>query len=66
MEFERDSVIYFYLAGKHQVAIARELQNLNVNKSFVSLTISRYRDTSSVARRQGSGRKKIATSAKMV
>ena len=29
-----------------------------MNKSFVSRTNARYRDTGSVARRQGSGRKK--------
>lgn len=66
MEFKRDSVISLYLAGKPQVAIVRALQHLNVNKSFVSRTIARYRDTGSVARRQGSGRKKTATSAEMV
>ena len=32
----------------------------------MSLTIARYRVTGSVARRQGSGRKKTATSAEMV
>ena len=49
MEFKRDSVISLYLAGKPQVAIVRALQHLNVNKSFVSRTIARYRDTGSVA-----------------
>ena len=43
MEFKRDSVNSLYLAGKPQVAIVRALQNLNVNKSFVSRTIVRYR-----------------------
>ena len=66
MELKRDSVISLYLSGKPQVAIVRALQHLNVNKSFVSRTIARYRDTGSVARRQGSGRKKTATSAEMV
>lgn len=66
MEFKRDSVIALHLAGKPQVAIVRALQHLKVNKSFVSRTIARYRDTGSVARRQGSGRKKTATSAEMV
>ena len=66
MEFKRDSVISLYLAGKPQVAIVRALQHLNVNKSFVSRTIACYSDTGSVARRLGSGRKKIATSAEMV
>ena len=56
------------MAGKPQAAIVRALQHLYVNKSFVSRTIARYRDTGSVARCQGSGcgRKKTATSAEMV
>ena len=58
MEFKRDSVIALYLAGKSQVAIVRALQQLNVNKSFVSRIIARYRDTGSVASRQKCGRKK--------
>ena len=37
--FKRDSVIALYLAGKPQVALVRELQHLNVNKSFVSRTM---------------------------
>jgi inhibitor of nuclear factor kappa-B kinase subunit alpha len=66
MEFKRDSVIALYLAGKSQKAIVRALEHLNVNQSFVSRTISRYRDTGSVTRRQGSGRKKTATAPEMV
>ena len=58
MEFKRDSVIALYLAGKPQVAIVSALQHLNVNKSFVSRTIARYRDTGSVAKRHGGGHKK--------
>ena len=58
MEFKRDGVVALYLAGKPQVAIVRDLQCINVNKSFVSRIFARYRDTSSVARRPGSGRKK--------
>ena len=58
MEFKRSSVVALYLAGKPHVAIVRAFQCINVNKSFVSRTIARYRDTGSVARRQGSGRKK--------
>ena len=65
MEVKRDSVISLYLAEKPQVAVARALQQLNVNKYFVSRTIARYRDTGSVARRQRSGRKKTVTSAEM-
>ena len=60
-------MISLYLAKKPQVVIVRALQHLNVNKSFVSRTIARYRDdTGSIVRRQGSGRKKIATSTEMV
>ena len=66
MEFRRDSVITLYLAGNPKVAIVRALQHLNVNKTFLSGTIARYRVTGSVARRQESGRKKTATSAEMV
>ena len=50
MEFKRDSVVVLYLAEKPQVAIVRALQCINVNKSFVSRTIARYRDTGSVGR----------------
>ena len=53
MEFKRDSVVALYLAGKPQVVIVRALQCINVHKSFVYRTITRYRDTGSVARRQG-------------
>ena len=56
MEFKRESVVGLYLAGKPKVAIVRDLQCINVNKSVVSRTIARYRDTDSVARRQGSER----------
>lgn len=66
MEFKRNSVIALHLAGKPQVAIVRALQHLNVNKSFVSRTIARYRDTGSIAKRHGGGRKKTATSSEMV
>ena len=66
MEFKRDSVIALYLAGRLQVATVRALQCINVNKSFVSRIIARYRDTGSVARRQGSGRKNTTISAEMV
>lgn len=59
-------MVALYLAGERQVAIVRALQHLQVNKSYVSRTIARYRDTGSVARRQGSGRKKSATSPEMV
>ena len=52
MEFKRDSVIALYLAGKPQVAIVRAFQHLNVNKSFVSRTIARYRDAGSCQRGQ--------------
>ena len=58
MEFNRDSVIALYLAGKPQVAIIRALQYLKVSKSFVSSTIARYHDTGSVLSRQKSGWKK--------
>ena len=37
-----------------------------MNKSVVSCTIARYRDTGSVGRRQESGRKKTATSAEIL
>ena len=59
MEFKCDSVIALYLSGKTQLAIVRALRHLNVKKSFVSRTTARYRDTSSVALRPKSERKKI-------
>ena len=65
-DFPCDSVIALYLAGKAQVAIVRALQHLKVNKSFVSRTIARYRDTGSVARRPGNGPKKTVTTPEMV
>ena len=58
MEFKRDSVIALYLAGKPQVAIVRALQHLNVNNFFVSRTIPRSHDISSVASSPKSGQKK--------
>ena len=58
MEYKRDRVIALYLAGKQQVDIVRALQHLNLNKSFVSRTIARCRNTGSVASRQKSGRKR--------
>ena len=61
MESKRDSVIALYFAGNPQVAIVRALQYLNVNKSFVSRTIARYRDTGSVARVQKVGKKMTTT-----
>ena len=57
MEFKRDSVLALYLAGEPQVAIVTVLQFINVNKSFVYCTTAPYRDTGSVALRQGSVRK---------
>lgn len=66
MEAKRESVISLYLDGKPQIAIVRALKHLKVNKSFVSRTIARYRDTGSVARRKGSGVKRKATSSEMV
>lgn len=66
MEFKRNSVIALYLAGKAQVDIVRALQHLKVNKSFVSRTIARYRDTGSVARRKGSGSTKTVTTPEMI
>lgn len=66
MEFKRNSLISLYLAGHSQINIVRRLQQINVNKSFVSRTIARYNDTGSVAKRYGAGRKKTATSPEMV
>ncbi|CAD7077233.1 unnamed protein product [Hermetia illucens] len=66
MEFKRDSAIALYLAGNSQVAIVRALQHLNVNKSFVSRTIVRYKDPDNIAKRYGGGRKKSATSSEIV
>ena len=66
MAFRRDSAIALYLAGKPQWLSYRPQLCINVNKSSVSRTIARYRDTGSVARRQESGRNKTVTSADMV
>ncbi|CAD7089824.1 unnamed protein product [Hermetia illucens] len=66
MEYKRNNAIPLYLAGNLQVAIVRALQNLNVNKSFVSRTIARHKATGSIAKRYGVGRKKSATSSEMV
>ena len=56
-EFKRGCAIALYLAGKPQVAIVRALLHLNVNKSFVSYTITRYRDTGNVVLRLKSTKK---------
>ena len=45
MEFKRNSVIALYLTEKPQMAVVIALQHLNENKSFVSHTITRYRDS---------------------
>lgn len=66
MEFKRSSVISLYLAGKSCPAIARDLKVLNINKMFVYRTIKRYKETGSVKKRHGGGRKKTATSSEMV
>ena len=66
MELKRDRVIAFYLAGKPQMDIVTALQHLNVNKSFVSRTIARNRDTDRVASRPKSGRKRKATTPEMI
>ena len=65
MELKHNSVVALYLVGKPQVAIVRAIQCINVNKSFESRTITRCRDTGSVALDcpEGSGRQKTATSA---
>ena len=62
MEFKRDSVLALYLAGRPKVAIVRALQHLNVNKSFVSRTVARCRDTL----RPKSGEKKAITAPEML
>ena len=66
MEFKRDSGIALYLVGKPKAAMVRALHNLNVNKSLISRTIARYRDTGSVAQCPKSGRKKTVTTPEMI
>ena len=66
MEFKRDIVIALYLAGKPQVNVVRALQHLNVNRSFVSHTIVRYCDTSSIALGPKSGRKKAVRTPEII
>ena len=50
-------MIALYMAGKPQVAIAKAIQHLTVNKSFTSRIIARH--AGSVASRPKSGLKKI-------
>ena len=52
MELKRDSVIALYLARKPRVAIVRALQYLNVNKSFVAYSFTRYSDSKSASQVQ--------------
>lgn len=61
MEVKRKKVIDLYLAGKSQRKIVSELKQLEVNKMFVHRTIKRYKETGSIAKRFGGGRKKAAT-----
>ena len=70
-EFNRDSMVALCLAENPQVTIVRAHQCINMNESFVSRIIARYRDTDSVVRRGSRDRspmwtKKTATSAEMV
>lgn len=51
MEFKNDILMTLNLVQKFQVVILRALQQINVNQPFVS----RYRNTSSGARREESG-----------
>ena len=48
------------------LVIVRALQHLNVNKSFVSRAIARYRDTGSVASCSKSERKKRVTTSAVI
>ncbi|XP_033220925.1 uncharacterized protein LOC117175325 [Belonocnema kinseyi] len=66
MDFKRNSVIALYLEGKSQPAIVRELNHHQLNKVFVNRTITRYNNTSSIAKRHGGGHQKTATSREMV
>lgn len=66
MEFERNSVIAHFLAGKSQPAIVRELQHLNVNKVFVYRTIERFKGTGSTKVNQGKASHKTATAPETV
>ena len=59
MEFKCDIVIILYLAGTPQMAIVRAPQHLNVNKSFPSPIIARYRGTDSVVSRPKIAREQI-------
>lgn len=59
-------IIALFLADKSKTSILRELAHLNINKLFVHRTIKRYNETGSVEKRYGGGRKKTATSPKIV
>lgn len=61
MEFKRKKVIELYLAGKSQRKIVTELKDLKLNKMFVHRTIKRYKETGSIAKRFGGGRKTSTT-----
>ena len=68
-EFKRDSAISLDLAGKPQAVIVRAVQNLNVNKCFVSRTIARYWGTGNISSRPNRGRnkkKKTVTTPEMI
>lgn len=63
---KRQAVLALHLNGKSNQQIVRDLQALNVNKSFVSRTIKRFRDTGSVNKRYGGGRKPTAVTPRNV
>ena len=59
-------MIALYLAGKPRVAMVRALLHLNVNKFFVSRTISRYVILAVLHRIQKVCKKKTVTTPEMI
>lgn len=62
LELKRNSVIALHLEGKSNIQIRRALPKLQLNEKFVQRTIKRFKETGSIKKRYGGGRRCTATS----
>lgn len=61
LEMKRNSVIALHFEGKSNIEIRRALPNLKLTKFFVQRTIKRFKETGSIKKRYGGGRRCVAT-----
>lgn len=61
IESKRNVLLALYLSGKSNQQIVRELCIHNANKSIVSRTMKQYKETGSVRKHYGCGRKPTST-----